>query len=67
MKKHTKAPCPACLQDLPVLAGRRLCCFCGSAIAQAGDAFELAACPPIETKAELEARRAAVGEAMRHA
>jgi hypothetical protein len=62
--KH--ANCPNCTLRIPVMR-ERACAYCGAKLVNVGEGFELAACPPIETFAEIEARKAAVGEAMKHA
>lgn len=56
-----KSECPHCGTKLYLLQIQDIrCCFCGAALRRVGDRFELAGVPPIESKAEIATRQAAV-------
>jgi hypothetical protein len=56
-----RAPCPHCHTPINLLAlATQTCVFCGAQLRRVGDRFELASVPPIETKAEIASRQAAV-------
>lgn len=57
----TTAPCACCGTQIVLLELKaRHCAFCGAELIRVGDAFQLAAVPPIESKAEIAARQQAV-------
>ncbi|NUP08387.1 MAG: hypothetical protein HOW73_20245 [Polyangiaceae bacterium] len=57
--KTTQSPC--CFTPLYLLETKeRACTFCGAPLKRSGDTYELAGIPPIESKAEIAARQAAV-------
>jgi len=63
MKTHTTAPCPCCGIDVTLFHIIEVrCCFCGAPIRRVGDSFALAGVPPIETRAEMQRRAAAVAQ-----